>query len=75
MTNEQLHANRSCPFGGGCRDCPCDGECRYGGVARALETGKAGDDWPKGLRNSNPNMLSEEFARFEAALALRQGQS
>lgn len=29
MTNEQLEANRKCPYGGGCKDCPCEGLCRY----------------------------------------------
>lgn len=23
-----LETNRRCPFGGGCRDCPCDGNCQ-----------------------------------------------
>lgn len=32
MTNEQLHANRKCPYGGGCKDCPCDGKCAYAPV-------------------------------------------
>lgn len=29
MTNEQLEANRKCPFGGGRKDCPCNGNCSW----------------------------------------------
>jgi hypothetical protein len=36
MTNEQLHANRTCPYGGGVDTCPCDGDCVYTAPALAI---------------------------------------
>jgi len=29
MTLAELLVNRDCPYGGGCRTCPCDGKCEY----------------------------------------------
>lgn len=29
MTNEELHGNRKCPYGGGINTCPCNGDCPY----------------------------------------------
>ena len=42
MNTEQLHANRRCPYGGGRRDCPCDGNCSWLTPAPPLRDRDAG---------------------------------
>lgn len=45
MTNEQLEANRNCPYGGGRKDCGCAGNCIY--VAANVVAAKLIDNEPR----------------------------